>query len=159
MPPRPSARRPPRRPGRKDTRPLLARQARGPPPGQPAPADRRLRSCSWRGRERGRRQHLVEGENLAVLKLLLEELRRLVKMIIDPPYNTGNDFLHGRLRRNETGSLASHDQADEVGALVSNPRTSGRCRFKLAQHDVPRLQLARNLLRPDGVIWSEHSSR
>jgi adenine-specific DNA-methyltransferase len=98
----------------------------------------------------------IEGENLEVLKLLQKSYAGRIKMIyIDPPYNTGNDFvyeddftepLQEYLRR--TGQL------DEEGKPFStNTRADGRFHSKWLSMMYPRLRLARNLLRDDGVIF------
>jgi len=98
----------------------------------------------------------IEGDNLEVLKLLQKSYSGMVKMIyIDPPYNTGNDFvyeddfsepLESYLRR--TGQL------DEEGrALTTNTRADGRFHSKWLSMMYPRLRLARSLLRAEGVLF------
>ena len=102
-------------------------------------------------------QHLfIEGENLEVLKLLYKAYFGRVKMIyIDPPYNTGNDFVY---RDNYADPLDTYlqltGQRDAQGNLLtSNPQTSGRYHSAWLSMMYPRLFLARQLLRDDGVIF------
>ena len=98
----------------------------------------------------------IEGENLEVLKLLYKPYFGRVKLIyIDPPYNTGNDFVYPddyadplRAYPRLTG------QTDEEGnVLTSNPESSGRDHSAWLSMMYPRLFLARQLLREDGVIF------
>lgn len=97
----------------------------------------------------------IEGDNLEVLKLLQKSYHRKVKMIyIDPPYNTGKDFVY---RDDYTDNVRSYlkltGQVDEAGRrLLANPETSGRYHTNWLNMMYPRLKLARNLLRDDGVI-------
>lgn len=105
----------------------------------------------------GEAQHvLIEGDNLEVLKLLYKAYFGRVKMIyIDPPYNTGNDFVY---RDNYSDPLQSYlqisGQANEEGVLLtSNPETSGRYHSAWLSMMYPRLFVARQLLRDDGVIF------
>ena len=102
-------------------------------------------------------QHLfIEGDNLEVLKLLYKAYFGRVKMIyIDPPYNTGNDFIY---RDDYADPLATYlqftGQADQAGNLLtSNPETGGRYHSAWLSMMYPRLFLARQLLREDGVIF------
>ena len=98
----------------------------------------------------------IEGDNLEVLKLLQETYLGKVKMIyIDPPYNTGNDFVY---KDNFTKDKAEYDEEsgnvdDEGGRLVSNPDSNGRYHSDWLTMMYPRLKLARNLLAHDGVIF------
>jgi len=98
----------------------------------------------------------IEGDNLEVLKLLQESYFGKVKMIyIDPPYNTGKDFVY---RDNFTGDaeteLFESGQIDEQNQrLVANPESSGRYHSDWLSMMYPRLKLARNLLTDDGVIF------
>lgn len=98
----------------------------------------------------------IEGDNLEVLKLLYKPYFGCVKMIyIDPPYNTGNDFVYPD---NYTDPLATYlklsGQKDGNGNhLTSNPETNGRYHSAWLSMMYPRLFLARQLLREDGVIW------
>ena len=99
---------------------------------------------------------IIEGDNLEVLKLLQKAYLGKVKMIfIDPPYNTGNDFIYPD---NYTESLQTYleytGQVDAEGKKFStNTDTDGRFHSKWLTMMYPRLYLARNLLRDDGVIF------
>ena len=102
-------------------------------------------------------QHLfIEGDNLEVLKLLYKPYFGRVKMIyIDPPYNTGKEFIYPD---NYADPLATYlqltGQQDAAGNLLtSNPETSGRYHSAWLSMMYPRLFLARQLLREDGVIF------
>ncbi|NCC15744.1 MAG: site-specific DNA-methyltransferase [Clostridia bacterium] len=98
----------------------------------------------------------IEGDNLDVLKLLQESYLGRVKMIyIDPPYNTGNDFVY---RDNFAQSREDYDEEagvyDEDGErLFKNTETNGRFHSDWCSMMYPRLVLARNMLRDDGVIF------
>ena len=98
----------------------------------------------------------IEGDNLEVLKLLQESYLGKIKMIyIDPPYNTGKDFVY---KDNFTEDKTEHEQEsgqrDEYGRrLVPNPESSGRYHSDWLTMMYPRLKLARNLLTDDGVIF------
>jgi len=98
----------------------------------------------------------IEGENLEVLKLLYKSYAGRVKMIyIDPPYNTGNDFLYPD---NFADPLETYlkltGQKDAQGNLLTtNPETSGRYHSAWLSMMYPRLFVARQLLREDGVIF------
>jgi adenine-specific DNA-methyltransferase len=98
----------------------------------------------------------IEGDNLEVLKLLQESYLGKIKMIyIDPPYNTGNDFVYKDNFAQDTETFkAESGQTDELGnRLVANPETSGRYHSDWLTMMYPRLKLARNLLTDDGVIF------
>ncbi|MBE0410354.1 MAG: site-specific DNA-methyltransferase [Anaerolineales bacterium] len=102
------------------------------------------------------RNVFIEGENLEVLKLLYKPYFGRVKMIyIDPPYNTGNDFIYPDDYRDPLGKyLELTGQRDNEGNLLtSNPETSGRYHSAWLSMMYPRLFLARQLLREDGVIF------
>jgi adenine-specific DNA-methyltransferase len=98
----------------------------------------------------------IEGDNLEVLKLLYKPYFGRVKMIyIDPPYNTGNDFIYPD---NFTDPLDTYlrltgQKNAEGNLLTSNPETSGRYHSAWLSMMYPRLFLARQLLREDGVIF------
>jgi len=101
------------------------------------------------------RNIFIEGENLEVLKLLQKSYAGRVKMIyIDPPYNTGNDFIYSDDYSEPLESyLQRTGQADEKGQLVtSNPKGSGRFHSNWLNMMYPRLRLARQLLCDSGVI-------
>ncbi len=99
---------------------------------------------------------IIEGDNLEVLKVLQKAYLGKVKMIyIDPPYNTGNDFIYPD---NYTESLKTYlqytGQVDDEGRKFStNTESSGRFHSKWMNMMYPRLSLARDLLRDDGVIF------
>jgi adenine-specific DNA-methyltransferase len=99
---------------------------------------------------------IIEGDNLEVLKLLQKSYLGKVKMIyIDPPYNTGNDFIYPD---NYSESLDTYlrytGQVDSEGRKYStNTEADGRFHSKWLNMMYPRLYLARNLLRDDGVIF------
>lgn len=98
----------------------------------------------------------IEGDNLEALKLLQETYLGKVKMIyIDPPYNTGNDFVYrDNFAENTADFLARSNQTDEDGnRLVANPESNGRFHSDWLSMIYPRLKLARNLLADDGVIF------
>lgn len=98
----------------------------------------------------------IEGDNLEVLKLLQKSYHKQVKMIyIDPPYNTGRDFVYkDRFQDNIKNYLEISGQIDSNGnRLSTNSDTSGRYHSDWLSMIYPRLKLARNLLRDDGVIF------
>lgn len=97
----------------------------------------------------------IEGDNLEVLKLLYKPYFGAVKMIyIDPPYNTGNDFVYPDNYADPLDTyLRISGQKDEEGNLLtSNPESSGRYHSAWLSMMYPRLFMARQLLREDGVI-------
>ena len=92
----------------------------------------------------------IEGDNLEVLKLLQTAYYRKVKMIyIDPPYNTGNDFVY---EDNFADPMARYKEVTQQ-TTKSNPETMGRFHTNWLNMMYPRLRLAANLLRDDGVIF------
>ena len=92
----------------------------------------------------------IEGDNLEVLKLLQSAYYRKVKMIyIDPPYNTGNDFVYAD---DFADPLARYKEVTQQ-TTKSNPETMGRYHTNWLNMMYPRLRLAANLLRDDGVIF------
>lgn len=98
----------------------------------------------------------IEGDNLEVLKILQESYLGKVKMIyIDPPYNTGNDFIYAddfmRTQREEDREMGIID--DEDNRLVKNMDTNGKFHSDWCSMVYSRLMLARNLLIEDGVIF------
>ncbi len=98
----------------------------------------------------------IEGDNLEVLKLLQESYLGRIKMIyIDPPYNTGKDFVYkDNFSKDAQEELIESGQKDEYNQrLVANPETSGRYHSDWLSMMYPRLKLARNLLTQDGVIF------
>jgi adenine-specific DNA-methyltransferase len=98
----------------------------------------------------------IEGDNLEVLKLLQKSYHKKVKMIyIDPPYNTGKDFVYrDNFRDNIKNYMQITGQVDSDGnRLSTNSETSGRYHSDWLNMMYPRLKLARNLLKDDGVIF------
>lgn len=98
----------------------------------------------------------IEGDNLEVLKLLQESYLGKIKMIyIDPPYNTGNDFVYkDNFSKDAQEELIESGQKDEYNQrLVANPEAAGRYHSDWLSMMYPRLKLARNLLTKDGVIF------
>ena len=97
----------------------------------------------------------IEGDNLEVLKLLQESYLGKVKMIyIDPPYNTGNDFIYAddfmRSQEEENEQMGMYDE--DENRLFKNTDTNGRFHSDWCSMIYSRLMLARNLLTDDGVI-------
>lgn len=98
----------------------------------------------------------IEGDNLDTLKLLQETYLGKVKMIyIDPPYNTGNDFIYeDDFSQNTDNYLGNSGQFDEEGnRLVQNTESNGRFHTDWLNMIYPRLRLAKDLLTDDGVIF------
>ena len=98
----------------------------------------------------------IEGDNLEVLRCLKKSYGGRVKMIyIDPPYNTGKDFIYpDNFAEPIEDYLKFTGQVDEKGvSLVANPKSSGAYHRKWLDMMLPRLQLARELLTNDGVIF------
>ncbi len=116
-----------------------------------------LRPCKEESKNWDATQNLyIEGDNLDVLKLLQESYLGKVKMIyIDPPYNTGNDFVYAddfRMKRDEYEEVL--DLTDDDGnRMIRNPETLGRFHSNWCSMIYSRLKLARNLLTDDGVIF------
>lgn len=98
----------------------------------------------------------IEGDNLDVLKLLQETYLGKVKMIyIDPPYNTGGDFIYrDDFTQDAAEYLDNSGQRDETGnRMVTNPESNGRFHTDWLNMMYPRLRLAKDLLADDGVIF------
>lgn len=98
----------------------------------------------------------IEGDNLDALKLLQESYLGKVKLIyIDPPYNTGKDFVYrDDFVRTAAEYLSKSGQVDDYGArLVANSESNGRFHSDWLTMMYPRLKLARNLLADDGIIF------
>ena len=98
---------------------------------------------------------IIEGDNLEVLKLLQKAYLGKIKMIyIDPPYNTGNDFVYeDNFADPLAGYLEQTGQTADGKRLSTNTETAGRYHSNWLSMMYPRLTLARNLLREDGVIF------
>ena len=116
-----------------------------------------LRPCKEESVDWDTTQNLfIEGDNLEVLKLLQKSYANKVKMIyIDPPYNTGKEFIYpDKFQDNLDTYLRYTGQKDDEGFKVSsNTESSGRYHTNWLNMMYPRLKLARNLLRDDGVIF------
>ena len=121
------------------------------------PIDKTLRPCREESVNFDTTENLyIEGDNLEALKLLQESYLGKVKMIyIDPPYNTGKDFVYkDNYTRSEKEELEESGQRDsEGGRLVANPETNGRFHSDWLNMIYPRLKIARKLLKDDGVIF------
>lgn len=121
------------------------------------PSTGTLRPCKEESRDWDTTQNLyIEGDNLEVLKLLQNSYLNKIKMIyIDPPYNTGNDFVYkDDFKDNITNYKKMTGQIDSDGNSTStNKETDGRYHTNWLNMIYPRLRLARNLLTDDGVIF------
>ena len=122
-----------------------------------APTTDTLRPCREESVDFDNTQNLyIEGDNLQVLKLLRENYLGKVKMIyIDPPYNTGNDFVYNDDFSQTTGEyIHNSGQEDEEGnRLVANTESNGRFHTDWLNMIYPRLKVAKDLLSEDGVIF------
>lgn len=121
------------------------------------PSTGTLRPCREESKNWDKTGNLyIEGDNLEVLKLLQKSYYGKVKMIyIDPPYNTGNDFVYkDDFKDNLNNYLTITGQKDEDGNKIStNTESSGRYHSNWLNMMYPRLKLAKNLLKDDGVIF------
>ena len=122
-----------------------------------APIAKTLRPCREESVNFDTTENLfIEGDNLDALKLLQENYLGKVKMIyIDPPYNTGNDFIYNDdFAENTEEFLIRSNQVDEDGnRLIANTESNGRFHSDWLSMMYSRLRLARNLLTDDGVIF------
>ncbi len=122
-----------------------------------APTTDTLRPCREESVDFDNTQNLyIEGDNLEVLKLLRENYLGKVKMIyIDPPYNTGNDFVYNDDFAQTAGDYVHNSgQEDEEGnRLVANTESNGRFHTDWLNMIYPRLKVAKDLLSEDGVIF------
>lgn len=130
-----------------------------------APINKTLRPCREESVDFDTTENLyIEGDNLEVLKLLQETYLGKIKMIyIDPPYNTGNDFVYEDDFAQSTDEyLANSGQYDEDGnRMVQNTESNGRFHTDWLNMIYPRLKLAKDLLAEDGIIFvsiDEHES-
>ena len=120
------------------------------------PIRKTLRPCPEESKDWDATENLyIEGDNLEVLKLLQEAYLGKVKMIyIDPPYNTGNDFIYAddfmRSQEEENEQMGMYDEDDN--RLFKNTDTNGRFHSDWCSMMYSRLMLARNLLSDDGII-------
>lgn len=121
------------------------------------PIRKTLRPCPEESKNWDNTENLyIEGDNLEVLKLLQESYLGKVKMIyIDPPYNTGNDFIYAddfmRSQEEENAQMGMYDE--DKNRLFKNTDTNGRFHSDWCSMIYSRLMLARNLLTDDGVIF------
>ena len=121
------------------------------------PIRKTLRPCVEESKDWDNTENLyIEGDNLEVLKLLQESYLGKVKMIyIDPPYNTGNDFIYAddfmRSQEEENEQMGMYDE--DENRLFKNTDTNGRFHSDWCSMIYSRLMLARNLLTDDGVIF------
>lgn len=122
-----------------------------------APINKTLRPCREESVDFDNTENLyIEGDNLEVLKLLQETYLGKVKMIyIDPPYNTGNDFVYeDDFKQNSEEYIVNSGQLDDEGnRLVANTESNGRFHTDWLNMIYPRLKLAKDLLSDDGVIF------
>jgi adenine-specific DNA-methyltransferase len=122
-----------------------------------APTTDTLRPCREESVDFDNTQNLyIEGDNLQVLKLLREDYLGKVKMIyIDPPYNTGNDFVYNDdFAQSADEYIHNSGQLDEEGnRLVANTESNGRFHTDWLNMIYPRLKVAKDLLSEDGVIF------
>lgn len=123
-----------------------------------APINKTLRPCREESVDFDNTENLyIEGDNLEVLKLLQETYLGKIKMIyIDPPYNTGNDFVYeDDFAQNADEYMANSGQTDEEGnRLVANTESNGRFHTDWLNMIYPRLKLAKDLLSDDGFIFA-----
>lgn len=121
------------------------------------PIRKTLRPCVAESKDWDNTENLyIEGDNLEVLKLLQESYLGKVKMIyIDPPYNTGNDFIYADdfKMESEEWKVESGEWSEEGDRLFKNTDTNGRFHSDWCSMIYSRLLLARNLLTDDGLIF------
>ena len=122
-----------------------------------APLNKTLRPCREESVDFDNTENLyIEGDNLEVLKLLQETYLGKIKMIyIDPPYNTGHDFVYeDDFSQSSNEYLSNSGQFDDAGnRLVANTESNGRFHTDWLNMMYPRLRLAKDLLTEDGVIF------
>ena len=122
-----------------------------------APINKTLRPCREESVDFDNTENLyIEGDNLEVLKLLQETYLGKVKMIyIDPPYNTGNDFVYNDdfAQEAEEYMANSGQYSDEGNRLVANTESNGRFHTDWLNMMYPRLNLAKDLLSDDGLVF------
>lgn len=122
-----------------------------------APINKTLRPCREESVDFDNTENLyIEGDNLEVLKLLQETYLGKIKLIyIDPPYNTGGDFVYEDDFAQDTAEyLANSGQFDDIGnRLVTNTESNGRFHTDWLNMMYPRLKIAKDLLTEEGVIF------
>ena len=125
------------------------------------PTTKTLRPCREKSVDFDKTENLyIEGDNLDVLKVLRETYLGKVKMIyIDPPYNTGNDFVYnddfaqGKDEFEQTSGLFDEEGNQTIAPMVRNTEANGRFHTDWLNMIYPRLKVARDLLTDDGVIF------
>lgn len=125
------------------------------------PTTMTLRPCREESVDFDNTQNLyIEGDNLDVLKVLRETYLGKVKMIyIDPPYNTGNDFVYndnfaqGKSDFEQNSGLFDEDGNQTIDPMQRNAESNGRFHTDWLNMIYPRLKVARDLLSPDGSIY------
>ena len=121
------------------------------------PIRKTLRPCVEESKDWDTTRNLyIEGDNLDALKLLRENYAGKVKLIyIDPPYNTGHDFVYDDdfSQTHDEFNAESGEYNEEGGRLVANPESNGRFHSDWCSMIYPRLLLARDLLTQDGAIF------
>ncbi|MDB0603079.1 site-specific DNA-methyltransferase [Tenacibaculum maritimum] len=131
--------------GKQDARKIAAK----PPTGT-------LKPCVGEGVNEDSTENIfIEGDNLEVLKILRKSYIGKIKVIyIDPPYNTGNDFIYKDDFADSTEDyLRKTGEKSDEGLLVSNPKSSGKYHANWLSFIYPRLRLAKDLLKDDGIIY------
>ena len=126
-----------------------------------APINKTLRPCREESVDFDNTENLyIEGDNLEVLKLLRESYLGKVKMIyIDPPYNTGNDFVYnddfaqGRAKFEANSGIFDEDGNRMADPMVQNTESNGRFHTDWLNMIYPRLKVAKDLLTDDGIIF------
>jgi adenine-specific DNA-methyltransferase len=122
-----------------------------------APIAKTLRPCREESVNFDSTKNLfIEGDNLDALKLLQETYLGKVKMIyVDPPYNTGKDFIYKDSFASDqiAHQVASGERSEEGARLVANPEGNGRFHSNWLTMIAPRIRLAKNMLRQDGAIF------
>ena len=104
----------------------------------------------------GTKNIFIEGDNLEVLKILQESYLNKIKMIyIDPPYNTGKDFIYkdSLIKSNEQELIDSGQIDEEDNKLITNSNTNGRYHSDWLSMIYSRIKLGRNLLEPEGIMY------
>ena len=128
-----------------------------------APINKTLRPCREESVDFDNTENLyIEGDNLEVLKLLQETYLGKIKMIyIDPPYNTGKDFIYNdKFNQSQDEYIETSGQYDDYGnQLVQNVESNGRFHTDWLNMIYPRIRLSKDLLTDDGVIFVSIDNR
>jgi len=131
--------------GKKDSRRITSKPSTG-----------TLKLCKGEGINEDKAGNIfIEGENLEVLKILRKSYAGTVKVIyIDPPYNTGNDFVYKDDFSDSTEDyLTKSGELSDEGLLVSNPKSTGKFHANWLSFMYPRIRLAKDFLKEDGVLF------